>query len=109
MPTQIAARGKKILRISESHPKKNQPYQCKGFFLEFYLEIDIAMENNSERTQKIVITCQVGRIQIFTSQHYQTNQTKTSKTLILTIVKIQIRLHKSSTKLFFQRDLVQSV
>ena len=35
-------------------------------------------------------------------------QTETSKNLALNNVKIQIRLHKSSTKLFFQRDLVQS-
>ena len=79
-----------------------------GFFLEFYLQIDIAMDNHSERTQKIVIICQVGRIQILTSQHYQTNQTKASNNLALNIAKIRIRLHKISTKLLFQRDLVQS-
>ena len=39
----IAARGKKILRISESHPKKNQLYSyAKDFVLEFYLQIDVA-------------------------------------------------------------------
>ena len=32
----MAARKKKILRISESHPKKNQLYPyAKGFFLSF--------------------------------------------------------------------------
>ena len=69
-----------------------------------YKYVDIAMENHSERSQKIVSICQVSRIQILTSQHYQKNQNKTSKNLPLNIVKI----HKSSKKLFFQRDLVQS-
>ena len=46
----------------------------RDFFLSFiYKYVDIAMENHSERTQKIVIICQVGRIQILISQHYQTN------------------------------------
>ena len=40
----MAARGKKVLRISESHPKKNQLYPYAFiFFLEFYLQIDVAM------------------------------------------------------------------
>ena len=38
----IAARGKKILRISESH-QNLYPSHAFIFFLEFYLQIDIAM------------------------------------------------------------------
>ena len=71
----IAARGKKILRISESHPKKNQLYPyAKDFFLEFYLQIDIAMKNHSERTKTLLLSV---KLVAFKSLHPSTfKQTK---------------------------------
>ena len=105
----MATQWKKILRISELYQKKNQLYPyANGFFLEFYLQINIAMSNHSERTQKFLLSV---KLIAFKFLHPSTiRQTKTSKKSRLKYhVKIQIRLHKSSAKLFFQRDLVQSI
>ena len=76
----MAARGKKILRISESHPKKNQLYPyAKGFFLEFYLQIDIAMQCRIIRKEPKRLLLSV-KLVAFKFLHPSTiRQTKTPK------------------------------